>query len=108
MKITEKTKDTFGYRLVNHDPDTQDFGTYEAFYNYNVAVKQLGKYEDANTLRPVVEWNEDISHACLFWKLPIVEPPMVTNPLSNDWIEDYFTHFTKIIEPDEQLAKDAN
>jgi len=50
---------------------------------------------------PVDEWNEDLG-LCLFWRLPIEEPPMITDPITSSWIDNYFTHFTKL-----NLACDA-
>lgn len=53
------------------------------------------KYNEVIILHSVEEWNEDFD-TCLFWRIPIEEPPMVTSPISSDWIEDYFTHFSII------------
>jgi hypothetical protein len=45
-RLTEKTIGTFEYDLKDHKHEVGEFGTYEAFYNYSIAIKQLGKYED--------------------------------------------------------------
>ena len=62
------------------------------------ALKKLQEYEDANELKPIEEWHEDYGD-CLFWKLPIDEPPYCGSPLSSDFIEGYYTHFTRLIMP---------
>ena len=64
--------------------------------------------EDFNNLQNVIEigqkastlkeWNKNIGD-CLWWKLPIEEPPYVGSPLSDDWNDEY-THFTEIIVPE--------
>lgn len=46
-RLTEKTIGCFEYRLKEHKPVIGEFGTYEAFYDYLMAVRALGKYEDA-------------------------------------------------------------
>lgn len=60
-------------------------------------------------LRPIEEWHEDMGN-CLWWRLPIDEPPYVGSPLDSDWpltdpnddgeTDDYYTHFTHLLEPD--------
>ncbi len=47
---------------------------------------------------PLSEWDESYG-ACLWWKFPIEEPPYVGSPLEYDWIDHYYTHFTKIEVP---------
>lgn len=49
--------------------------------------------------RPLADWHEDFG-SVLWWKFPVVEPPYVGSPLSEDWPE-YHTHWTNIEVPDE-------
>jgi len=51
--------------------------------------------EAVTKIYTVDEWHEDMG-CCLFWKLPVCEPPIETSPITSDWIENYFTHFTRI------------
>lgn len=46
-RLTEKTVGCFEYALKDHTPVPGEFGTYEAFFDYSMAVRKLGKYEDA-------------------------------------------------------------
>lgn len=62
------------------------------------ALTKLQEYEDANEPRPIEEWHEDCGD-CLFWKFPIEEPPYCGSPLSSDFIDNYYTHFTRLIIP---------
>lgn len=43
--LTEKTIGCFEYSLKDHVPVVGEFKTYEAFYDYSMAVRRLGKYE---------------------------------------------------------------
>ena len=45
-RLTEKTIGCFEYSLKDHKPIVGEFGTYEAFFDYSMAVRLLGKYED--------------------------------------------------------------
>jgi len=71
-------------------------------YGNGSPTERLAKYEEYNTLRPVEEWHEDYGD-CLFWKLPIMEPPYCGSPLDSVWEErgydEYFTHFTRLTPP---------
>lgn len=65
------------------------------------AIDRLRLYEDFNTLRPIEEWNEDYG-TCLFWRIPIQEPPYCGSPLDSTWecdYDNYYTHFTRLMEP---------
>jgi len=53
---------------------------------------------DTKIFYPVSEWHEDDGD-CLFFKLDVGEPPVVTSPLSSDWDQEYFTHWMHL--PDE-------
>lgn len=37
---------------------------------------------------------EEKDGVCLWWKYPIEEPPYVGSPLSVDWVDNYYTHFS--------------
>lgn len=52
----------------------------------------------AQTPKPIEDYHED-DGAVLWWKLPVVEPPYVGFPDDSDWIEDYYTHWTRLILP---------
>lgn len=46
-RLTEKTKDCFGYRLKDgSDAEVGFFKDYDAFFSHNMVVKALGEYED--------------------------------------------------------------
>ena len=45
-RLTEKTVGCFEYALKDHKAVPGEFGTYDAFFDYSVAVKRLGHYED--------------------------------------------------------------
>lgn len=46
-RMTEKTKDCFGYRLKDgSDAEVGFFKNYNAFYSHMMMVKALGEYED--------------------------------------------------------------
>lgn len=52
---------------------------------------------------PADQYHEDMG-PCIWYKVPVCEPPLITSPLSDDWIEDYYTHFLLLIPmpiPDE-------
>lgn len=56
-------------------------------------------FKDASTPRPLAAWHEDFG-TCLFWKLPIQEPPYCGCPLQDDYPGDeFFTHWTPIVLP---------
>lgn len=87
----------FPYELLDHTVNPKDFGTYEAFFDYNVAVRRLGELEDALVPMPLEEWHEDIG-VCVWWEFPIREEPYIGSPLDVDF-PSYVTHFTLILEP---------
>lgn len=45
-RLTEKAVGCFEYALKDHKAVPGEFGTYEAFFDYSMAVKRLGHYED--------------------------------------------------------------
>lgn len=45
-RLTEKAVGCFEYALKNHKAVPGEFGTYDAFFDYSMAVKHLGHYED--------------------------------------------------------------
>lgn len=46
-RLTEKSIGAFAYRLKNHKAEVGEFNTYDAFYDYSMALKRLGEFEDA-------------------------------------------------------------
>jgi hypothetical protein len=50
------------------------------------------------TLRPMAEWHEDLG-SCLFWKLPVEEPPTVCFNPDDEMGEGFFTHFSPLPDP---------
>ena len=64
------------------------------------SLSKLSFYlEDMTNLIPYNEWGEEDGD-CLWWDLPIEEPPYCGNPLDCDFPE-YKTHFTRFIIPNE-------
>lgn len=53
---------------------------------------------ESTTLKEYSEYDESYGNV-LWWKLPISEPPYAGSPLDDDFPVDYYTHWTKIIEP---------
>ena len=45
-RLTEKTKDCFQYDLKDFKHKIGEFGDYDAFFAYSMAVKRLGEIED--------------------------------------------------------------
>ena len=45
-RLTEKTVGCFEYALKDHKAVSGEFGTYDAFFDYSMAVKRLGHYEE--------------------------------------------------------------
>ena len=45
-RLTEKAVGCFEYALKDHKAVPGEFGTYDAFFDYSMAVKRLGHYED--------------------------------------------------------------
>ena len=45
-RLTKETIGCFKYDLKNHKHEVGEFATYDAFFNYSMAVKRLGEYED--------------------------------------------------------------
>lgn len=54
--------------------------------------------DKATVLRPINEWYEELGD-CLWWMLPISEPPYVGSPLDDDF-PSYVTHFTQLVNLD--------
>lgn len=96
-RLTEKSIGTFKYGLKDFKHKPNEFNDYDAFFAYSMAVKRLGELEDYNELRPIEDWGEDYGD-CLWWSLPIEEPPYCGSPLDENFPE-YVTHFTKFNIP---------
>lgn len=96
-KLTEGTIDSFNYDLKGFEHKPNEFNDYDVFFTYSTAVGMLGVYEQANTLRAIEEWHEDDGN-CLWWNLPINEPPYCGTPLDENFPE-YKTHYTEVILP---------
>ena len=45
-RLTKKSVGNFKYDLKDHEHIIGEFATYDAFFNYSMAVKRLGEYED--------------------------------------------------------------
>lgn len=65
----------------------------------NDLEKMLVKVAVDNRPRPIEKWHEDMGD-CLFWVFPIQEPPYCGTPLSDDFKEGYYTHFTMLPIPE--------
>jgi hypothetical protein len=83
-RLTEKTIGCFKYDLVGQEPTIGGFNNYDAFFNYNMAVKRLGELEDSIEAKPIEEWIEEEGD-CLWWEFPIQEPPYVGSPLDTNF-----------------------
>ena len=46
QRLTEKTRDCFQYDLKDFKHKIGEFGDYDAFFAYSMAVKRLGELED--------------------------------------------------------------
>ena len=46
IRLTEKTRDCFQYDLKDFKHKIGEFGDYDAFFAYSMAVKRLGELED--------------------------------------------------------------
>ena len=62
-RLTEKTVGCFEYALKDHKAVPGEFGTYDAFFDYSMAVKRLGHYEDTG-LEPeeIKGFAEDVAY----------------------------------------------
>lgn len=67
-RLTEKSVGCFKYALKDHKAVPGEFGTYEAFYDYSMAVMRLGEYEEIG-LSPeeVLQMVENVETRCLLW-----------------------------------------
>lgn len=54
-RLTEKVIGCFEYDLKDHKHETGEFNSYDAFFDYNMAVRQLGKYEDIGLVSEDIE-----------------------------------------------------
>ena len=54
-RLTEKTKDCFQYDLKDFKHKIGEFGDYDAFFAYSMAVKRLGELEDKIEAGTLVE-----------------------------------------------------
>lgn len=87
----------FQYSL-KRESKSNEFNDYDAFFDYQMAVKRLGELEDAIEPIPAEEWNEDDGDV-IWWRLPVEEPPYIGSPLCDDFTFGYYTHFTRLIMP---------
>ena len=62
-RLTEKTVGCFEYALKDHKAVPGEFGTYDAFLEYSMAVNRLGHDEDSG-LEPeeIKEFAEDVAY----------------------------------------------
>ena len=62
-RLTEKTVGCFEYALKDHKAVPGEFCTYDAFFDYSMAVKRLGHYEDTG-LEPeeIKEFAADVAY----------------------------------------------
>ena len=64
-RITEKSIDSFGYDLKDHKHQPGEWGSYDTFFNYHMAVKRLGELEDmiesipADRLQEIIQAEKD-------------------------------------------------
>lgn len=70
-RLTEKVKDCFQYDLKDFKHKIGEFGDYDAFFAYSMAVKRLGELEDK------------IESGTL------VELPRIIHPNEQEWFVQY-------------------
>ena len=70
-RLTEKTKDCFQYDLKDFKHKIGEFGDYDAFFAYSMAIKRLGEIEDK------------IENGTL------VELPRIIHPNEQEWFVQY-------------------
>lgn len=63
-----------------------------------LALKALFMQRNVTEPIPIEKWHEDDGNV-IWWRLPINEPPYVGTPLDSEFIRNYYTHFTILIEP---------
>lgn len=58
-RLTKPTVGTFKYSLKDHEYTIGEFTTYDAFFDFSMAVKKLGEYEDSG-IEPeaILKYNE--------------------------------------------------
>lgn len=61
-RLTEKAPGCFEYCLKDHKSVPGEFGTYDAFYDYSMAVKKLGSYEDTGLLPEDIDLMIECAH----------------------------------------------
>ena len=64
-RLTEKTVGCFEYALKDHKAVPGEFGTYDAFFDYSMAVKRLGHYEDTGLEPEEIKEHEAVHNECL-------------------------------------------
>lgn len=57
-RLTEKTVGSFKYALKDHKAVPGEFGNYEAFYDYSMAVMRLGEYEENGFITSRINLND--------------------------------------------------
>ena len=70
-RLTEKVKDCFQYDLKDFKHKIGEFGDYDAFFAYSMAIKRLGEIEDK------------IENGTL------VELPRIIHPNEQEWFVQY-------------------
>jgi len=53
---------------------------------------------DYQVLYDIDDWHEDFGPV-VWWRCPIEEAPWVGTPLDDDFIENYYTHWSKLLVP---------
>lgn len=98
--INEIKSEKYCSKAFNYAYRDEYVSTIENALKVLVAVAE--EYVNYNTLLPIDQWCEDYGN-CLFWRLPINEPPYCGTPLDSTWVDndldEYYTHFTVLTEP---------
>lgn len=71
---------------------------FEDFRDQREAAQTAENLRRLRTLRPESEWCEEYGPV-IWWRVPISEPPFVGTPLDDEWIDDYYTHWTPLPSP---------
>lgn len=62
-RLTKKAIGCFEYDLKNFNHIPGEFGTYDAFFYYSMAVRKLGKYEETNLEPEEIIHLNDFEHS---------------------------------------------
>lgn len=95
-RLTKRVKGEVG-KVMPYSP-SQGKSEDVCLFSYHATINRLGEMEDALEPIPADEYHEDYG-SVIWWRLPVNEPPYIGSTLCDDFIPNYYTHFTRIILP---------